>query len=89
MLVSPLAVVPPLIQGGVQLVVGIYREVAPTHIIKKANGKYDEGIDVLEEYRPFMTPDQIQEIANMAQRSASLPMSMELKSLTHLFTSAT
>ncbi|PIL35839.1 hypothetical protein GSI_01499 [Ganoderma sinense ZZ0214-1] len=65
---SPLAVVPPLIEGGVQLVIGLYRDVAPTHIIKKADEKYDQGIDVLEEYRPFMTPDQIQEIINMAQR---------------------
>ncbi len=68
MLVSPLAIVPPLIQGGVQLVLGIYREVAPTHIIKKANGKYDEGIDVLEAYRTFMTTEQIEQIAVMAQR---------------------
>ena len=68
MLVSPLAVIPPLLQGGKELVVSIYHEATPTHIIKKANVKYSEGIDVLEEYRTLMTPDQIEEITVAGQR---------------------
>lgn len=68
MLVSPLAAIPPVVQGGMQLVVGIYREVAPTHIIKRADGKFDLGIDILYEYRALMTPEQIEEITAMAQR---------------------
>ena len=65
---SPLAAIPPVVQGGMELVIGVYREVAPTHIIKKANGKYDEGIAVLDENREYMTQEQLEQIFLMSQR---------------------
>lgn len=57
-----------LIESGVQLFLAIYREVATAEIIKKANGKYDEGLKVLEAYHTLMTRDQIEQIDAMRKR---------------------
>ena len=65
----PLATIPAgLITVTVQIAEGIYQNIAPEPIVKKAKQKHDQANELIERHAAHMTPYEVEQINQSAAR---------------------